>query len=113
MALENFSTYSLSKFVTGHLRYAETEAQQKFERGEKFSLLKMIASMVRYIYIYGKHSYKNGVLGLIIVLHYAAFRLMTYTKLYELEHGITIDEVERKYAIKKEKILKEFETTSI
>ena len=43
-----------------------------------------------------------------IVLNYAFFRLMAYTKLYELENGITLDSIESKYSEKKEEILREF-----
>lgn len=107
-ALKHFSTYTLTKFISGHLRYAETEAIQKFEKGEKFSLLKMFAAMVRYAYIYGKHSYKNGTLGLLIILNYMVFRLMTYTRLYELENEITLTSVEENYSKVKEKILEDF-----
>lgn len=107
-ALKHFSTYTLTKFISGHLRYAETEAIQKFEKGEKFSLLKMFAAMVRYAYIYGKYSYKNGTLGLLIILNYMVFRLMTYTRLYELEHEITLTSVEENYSKVKEKILEDF-----
>ena len=108
-ALKHFSTYTLTKFISGHLKYAETEALQKFEKGERFSLIKMFAAMTRYGYIYGKHSYKNGTLGLLIILNYMVFRLMTYTRLYELEQGITLTGVEESYSLVKEKILKEFE----
>ncbi len=107
-ALKHFSTYTLTKFISGHLRYAETEALQKFEKGEKFNLLKMFAAMIRYAYIYGKHSYKNGTLGLLIVLNYMVFRLMTYTRLYELENEITLTSVEENYSKVKEKILEDF-----
>lgn len=107
-ALKHFSTYNLNKFISGHLRYAETEAIQKFEKGEKFSLIKMLSAMIRYMFIYGKYSYKNGTLGLLIILHYAFFRLMTYTKLYELEHNITLDSVEKNYSVLKEKMLQDF-----
>lgn len=107
-ALKHFSTYDLHKFVTGHLRYAEAEAAEKQQRGEKFSSIKMLAAMLRYCFIYGKYSYKNGVLGLIIVLNYAFFRLMTYARLYELENGITLEKIEDNYSIEKEKILKDF-----
>ena len=106
-AIKHFSVYTLSKFVTGHLRYAETEAQQKFERGEKFSLLKTVAAMFRYMLIYGKCSYKNGTLGILIILLYPFFRLMVYIKLYELENNITLETVEKNYNIAKTKILTE------
>ncbi|MFA5997327.1 MAG: glycosyltransferase [Candidatus Paceibacterota bacterium] len=107
-ALKHFSTYDIHKFVLGHLRYAEQEAIEKYKRGEKFSTIKMIASMIRYCFIYGKYCYKNGILGLIIVLNYASYRLITYTKLYEIEHGITLENIEDNYSIKKEEILKDF-----
>ena len=108
-ALKHFSTYTLTKFISGHLKYAETEALQKFEKGERFSLPKMLAAMLRYGYIYGKHSYKNGTLGILIILNYMVFRLMTYTRLYELENNITLAGVEDTYSLKKEEILKEFD----
>lgn len=107
-ALKHFSTYNINKFVAGHMRYAETEANEKYQRGEKFSVIKMLAAMVRYCFIYGRYCYKNGILGFIIVLNYAFFRLMTYTKLYELEHGITLEKIEDNYSIEKEKILEGF-----
>ncbi len=107
-ALKHFSTYVGSKFVMGHLKYGEAEAREKFARGTKFSITLMLLAMIRYMYIYGKHSYKNGKLGLIIILHYAFFRLMTYTKLYELENGITLEGVEENYRKEKEKILEGF-----
>ncbi len=108
-AVKHFSTYDMRKFVTGHMRYAETEAAEKFASGVKFSLIKMLAAMIRYMWIYGRFSYKNGSLGLIIMLHYAFFRLMAYTKLFELEHQITLENIEKNYALKKDILLKDFE----
>lgn len=107
-AVKHFSLYDMHKFVSGHLKYAEVEAEGKFSSGKKFSVIRMLAAMVRYMWIYGKCSYKNGVLGLMIILHYAFFRLMAYTKLYELEHGITLEKIEQNYSVLKEKILKDF-----
>lgn len=107
-ALKHFSTYTINKFITGHTRYAETEAIQKHERGEKFSLIKMFAAMIRYSFIYGQYCYKNGTLGLLIVLNYIAFRVITYTRLYELDNGITLEKVEENYSKVKEKMLSEF-----
>lgn len=108
-AVKHFSVYDMHKFVNGHMRYAETEANEKFIRGEKFSVIKMLAAMIRYMWIYRKCSYNNGKIGLIVILHYAFFRLMAYTKLYELENNITLENIEKKYSILKEKMLKDFE----
>lgn len=107
-AVKHFSVYDMRKFVMGHMRYAEIEAEEKFAQGKKFGTFRMLAAMGRYMWIYGKESWKNGTLGLITVLHYAFFRFMAYTKLYELEHGITLEQIEKKYQIKKEKMLEEF-----
>jgi len=107
-ALLHFSTYNITKFIQGHLRYAETEAQEKFARGERFSLIKMLAAIVRYWWIYRK-SLRTGSLGVIILMSYAAFRTMSYARLYELEHGITLDSIEQAYSQKKEELLKIFD----
>jgi glycosyltransferase involved in cell wall biosynthesis len=106
-ALRHFSTYNIKKFVMGHLNYGEAEALEKFERGKKYSTSRMLAAMARYCWIY-RRSLRAGALGLIIMLSYAFFRLMTYARLYELEHGITLDSIEDNYSKEKEKILREF-----
>lgn len=108
-AVNHFSTYDMQKFVMGHMRYANTEANEKFSKNVKFSTLKMIAAMIRYMWIYGRFSYKNGTMGLIIILHYAFFRLMAYTRLYELEHNITLENIEKEYSLIKEDLLKDFD----
>lgn len=105
--LKHFSTYNINKFVNGHLKYAEYEAGEKYQRGEKFSVIKMLLAMLRYCWIY-RRSLKNLKLGLIIILGYSFFRLMTYAKLYELENSITIDSIENNYGKSKEKILEAF-----
>jgi len=107
LALCHFSTYNLNKFILGHLRYALAEAEEKFQRGEKFSLLKTLGAMVRFIIIYGKLGIRHGRLGILICLNYASFRLMVYTRLYELENNITIDNIEDSYSKIKEKIIAE------
>ena len=108
LAIKHFSSYTLHKFILGHLKYAETEALETYTRGERFSITKTLFAMLRYMYIYGKEGRKNGKLGFLIMLNYAFFRLMTYTKLYELEQNIDIQQVEKKYEEKRTKLLKEF-----
>lgn len=106
-ALRHFSTYNETKFVSGYMRYAEEEAKQKWQRGERFSMLKLLAAMVRYIWIY-RRSFRSPKLGLLVTLNMAFGRLMTYTRLYEYEHGITIDSIEAVYGKEKEKLLADF-----
>ena len=107
-ALKHFSTYNLEKFVRGHMRYAEQEAQEKFLTGQKFSVWRLCRAMLAYSWIFGKQNYKNGKLGLMIVLNYIFYRVMTYTRLYELENHITLEAIEDNYSKKKEEMLKEF-----
>ena len=107
-ALRHFSLYNLEKFVHGHLRYANTEALEKYSRGQRFSMIKTLAAMLRYMWIYGRHGYRNGKLGFLIMLNYAMFRLMTYTRLYEIEQGIDLSTVEGNYRSLKDKLLEDF-----
>lgn len=103
-ALRHFSTYVESKYVAGYMRYAEEEAQQKFKDGERFSVVKLFAAMLRYMWIY-RRTFKTSQLGILIMLNMAFGRLMTYTRLYEYEHGITLESVEHAYSLEKEKLL--------
>lgn len=107
-ALKHFSTYNLQKFVANHMRYAETEAQEKFQTGQKFSVWKLCRAILAYVWIFGKQNYKSGKLGLLVILNYVFYRVMTYTRLYEIEHNITLQTIEENYSKKKEEILKEF-----
>lgn len=107
-ALRHFSTYNQEKFVRAHMRYAHQEALEKFQRGEKFSVFKMLRGMIGYTYVFAKQGWKNGKIGLIVTLNYVFYRLMSYASLYEIENGITLDSVEENYSKKKEEILKDF-----
>lgn len=107
LALKHFSTYNVAKYVAGYMRYGEEEARQKFERGERFSTLKLFAAMLRYLWIY-RHAFRSPRLGTLIMFNMAFGRLMTYTRLYEYENNITLDSIEKKYSLEKERILNEF-----
>lgn len=107
-ALKHFSTYNVTKFVGGHMRYGEAEAREKFEKNKKFSLTRMFAAMLLYAYIFLKYNYKNGKLGVLIILNYMFYRVMTYTRLYEFENNITLESIENNYSKKKEEMLSKF-----
>ncbi len=107
-ALKHFSTYNVTKFVGGHIKYSELEAKEKFEKNKKFSLTRLFAAMLLYAYIFGKYNYRNGKLGILIILNYMFYRVMTYTRLYEFENNITLDSIEDNYSKKKEEILSKF-----
>lgn len=107
-AIHHFSVYNVAKYVAGYMRYGEEEARQKFERGERFSVVKLFAAMARYLWIY-RRALRSPRLGLLIALNMAFGRLMTYTRLYEYEHGITLDSIEEAYAKKKRILLQDFD----
>ena len=108
LALKHFSTYNVEKFVRNHMRYAEQEALEKFRAGQKFSLWRLFRAMLAYCWIFAKHAFRYGKLGLLIIFNYMAYRVMTYTRLYELERGITLETIESNYSKKKEEMLKDF-----
>jgi glycosyltransferase involved in cell wall biosynthesis len=107
-ALHHFSVYNVAKYISGYMRYGEEEAKQKFERGEKFSMFKLLAAMIRYMWIYKRALLASPRLGFLIMLNMAFGRLMTYTRLYELEQGITLDTVHDNYSVAKQNILNDF-----
>jgi len=107
-ALRHFSAYNTHKFILGHLRYAEAEAGQKFNDGTRFSSLKMLGAMMRYLWIY-RRSLKKFKLGLIVMLNYAFFRFMVYASLYEQENGLNLEKIEETYLQKRNELLREFE----
>ncbi len=104
-ALRHFSLYDLNKFVMGHLRYAQAEADFKFESGNKFSLLKLGRGMVGYFLMYIRGGYKNGTRGLLVSLAYAFFRFLVYFRLFELENNLTLESIEAEYQKEKNKII--------
>src|SRR3989344_2400233 len=108
-AIHHYSAYDLKKFISSHLTYAETEARERFNDGKKFNFLRMLISMARYFYIYIKSGFRSGALGFLVAMSYSFFRFMMFFQLYELEHGITIEDVEKNYSKSKEGLLKEIE----
>ncbi len=108
-AIRHFSLYDLNKFVSGHLRYSNAEAEEKLATGKKFSLWYMFGSMGHYFYLFYKRGWKAGTRGLFISLLYVFFRLMVFVKLFELEQGITLDSIEAEFVKEKKKIVAEVE----
>jgi hypothetical protein len=110
-AMYHYSLYDLNKFVQGHLRYANEEAKYKFENGvRKFSWFYTFGSMWNYFRLfYLNGGWRMGTIGLLNGLLFVFFRLMLATRLYELEHGITIESQEAEYQKSKKRILGEIE----
>lgn len=108
-AIRHYSLYDLNKFVVGHLRYANAEAEQKFSDGKKFSVFFLVGGMLRYFFMYFKRGFRTGSSGLIVSLCNMFFRFMVYARLYELENNITLDSIEASYLEDKLKLLNEIE----
>jgi|GEM_PF-797789 len=108
-AIRHFSLYDVNKFVNGHLRYANAEAEEKLEIGKKFSLWYMFGSMGHYFYLFYRRGFRAGAKGFFVSLLYAFFRLMVFVRLFELERGITLESIEAEFAKEKKKIVSEVE----
>jgi glycosyltransferase involved in cell wall biosynthesis len=113
MAMRHFSLYDLNKFIPAHLRYANTEAEQKFKDGKRLSLVYLLGSMGRYFYLfYLKGGMRAGIRGLMVGFLYASFRVMLSMRLYELEHGLNLETIEAEYAKAKIELVKEIESAN-
>jgi len=105
-AICHYSTYDLRKFVLSHLKYAEEEAEQRHQEGQKFNFFRTIGSMIRYFILYTKNAWRIGVISILVGMHYAFFRFMMFFRVYELENNITLESMEEKYSKAKEELLK-------
>ena len=108
-AMRHFSLYDLNKFVPAHLRYANTEAEQKFKDGKKLTPVYLFGSMGNYFYLFYKGGFRAGMRGLLVALLYVFFRLMVSVRLYELEHGLDLESIEAEYAKAKRRIVADIE----
>ncbi len=107
LALRHYSLYDLNKFIPAHLKYANTEAGDKFSQGKKFSLGYLLGSALNYFWLFYKRGFKVGVIGFYSALLYSCFRLMVSVRLYELEHNLNLETIEQKFRVDKEKIVQE------
>jgi len=103
-AVRHYSTYDQSKFIGRHLIYAKEEAMQKIKDGKRFSLIRMLAAMGGYFFMFIRNI-RHGILGVFTLINYVFYRFMTYSVFYKMEHSITADSVEKKYSEDKEKVL--------
>jgi len=108
-SMRHYSLYDLTKFVSGHVRYASAEAEERFKDGKRFSIYYMFGSMARYFWLFYKKGWRAGVRGVYGALLYSFFRLMMAVRLYELEHGVNLETIEQEYQKEKLKIVKEVE----
>ncbi len=107
-AMRHFSLYDMEKFLSGHWRYAKTEAELKFADGKRLTPVYLLGSMAHYVWLFWG-GIKSGMRGILVSLLYAFFRLMVCVKLYELEHGWNLETIEAEFVKAKKKIVEEIE----
>lgn len=106
-AVCHFSEYDVKKFVLGHLNYADIEASQRYESGERPAFWKTFGSMIRYFSMYFRDGWRAGLLGFDIAMMYAFFRLFVFFRLYELDRRVSLKSIREEYNKEKEKIIQE------
>ena len=109
LAVKHFSLYDLEKWVLGHLRYAKYEALERFPKGMRYSHWYMAKTMVNYFLLFYKYGWRMGKRGFFGSLLFSFFRLMFVVRLYEMEHGITVESQEAIYAEAKREMIEEVE----
>lgn len=105
----HFSVYDLSRFEMAHSKYSSLEAISNIKGGKKFSssrlILKPIYYFLRYMIVGG--AWRWGWRGLIIAANYAFYFFNTQAKMWEIEHSVDVQMIEKDYSKIKEKLLKE------
>lgn len=111
-AMRHFSLYNMDKFLSGHWRYAQTEAELKFADGKRLTPVYLFGSMGHYLWLFWG-GVKSGMRGILVSLLYAFFRLMVCVKMYELEKGWTLETIEAEFVKEKKRMVEEIEANKI
>ncbi|KKU90616.1 MAG: Glycosyl transferase, family 2 [Microgenomates group bacterium GW2011_GWA1_48_10] len=109
-SIHHFSTYDIVKFEQGHSRYSTEEARAYIRLGRHFSGLRLIGRPVyfflRFMIVGG--AWRWGWRGLIITAQYCFYFFNIEAKMWELEHGVTLESMERDYDKMKENLLEKY-----
>lgn len=108
-AMKHLSLYDLTKFVQGHVRYADAEARDRIAHGEHFSFWHMVASMANYFRLFYIRGYKAGLKGFFAAMLYSYFRFMVWMRIYEIENGLNLDSIEGEFGKEKKRMVEEVE----
>lgn len=87
LAIQHFAYHDSAHFIEKLNRYTTIEAVQAFEKGKRFSLLRMLGVgfrgfQVRYL---SQKGYKDGYRGFFLSLMMGLYRALVYVKLWEHE----------------------------
>ena len=104
----HFSSYNTTKLEMAHNRYANLEAVQLHEAGEKFSGFKAIFKLVFYFWgtYIGLGGFRGGWPGLFISIQIAYFKFSVQERLWEFDNKLTLGSIEENYDRLKERLIK-------
>lgn len=110
--IHHLSTYNVKKFEQGYMKYADIEADLRFQAGERSSFLKMFFTILVYFFMYyfWHGAWRSGKPWLIMVVQFMIYRFNTWARIWELENGVTIQSIEKNYDLIREDILKKIES---
>lgn len=107
-SLWHFSSYNTTRLEMAHNRYADLEARLRHEMtGQKFSGWRALWRMIFYFWgtYLGLGGWKGGWPGLFISIQIAYFKFSIEARLWEYDHGITLEGIEEEYATVKDKLI--------
>lgn len=100
------STYNIEKYMNTVNSYSSIEAQQKIQVGEFFFIGLIIKPFYSFLkrYIFDGN-YKFGYSGFIMCMPYFIIEFLIAAKRWEAKNNLTINEIEERYDVIKEKII--------
>ena len=107
----HFSTYNTDRLELTHNRYASLEAHQRHViLGQKFSGARAIFKLIFYFFgtYIGLGGFRGGWPGLFISLQIAYFKFSIEARLWELDNGVSLQIIEKRYTKLKEQLLSEY-----
>ena len=108
--MHHFSTYDLKKFEEAHSPYSTEEAKANLRLSRRFSGFKLIGKpgyfFFKYMLVGG--AWRWGWRGFIITAQYCFYFFNIQAKMWEFEHGVDVQSIERIYDRLKKEFLKDF-----
>lgn len=114
--IDEYSVYHFSRDNTESIirkfnNYTSIHAQSTSAKfiGLKIIFIPIYTFFSNYLFL---GSFKYGLIGLIVSIQFAIYSFLTLSKAYEKSQNITLDSIERKFILEKEKILKQSPKTT-
>lgn len=101
------STYNIEKYINSLNLYSSIEANQRSQSKSNNVFIGLffrpIYSFLK-IYLY-EGNWRFGYGGIIMCIQLAIYQILIYSKIWELDNNITIENIERRYDLIKSKII--------